>query len=429
MRLKIKFNLETAGIFTCMIFLVLTQYQLFYFFSYGRIFSIALDSSVHFFRAMLAIFLMVYIRRCNKTQMSPYGNWVYKYSNVVIVTVAVICFYSILKYPAQPFYSALQMGGRYIYPVFCIPFMLIFAKNNGPSGIIKSLNIISFCWYIYIIAQRYVYGKTGTLLFSFSEHFYNKIVTTRGDSLRVGLGTFGNIMILYNFCRIYCKKRGEKASVFCFINFILGFYCAVRIAQTRVMILVLAICIAAVVLCYGRTVKENILRSVAIVIGGIFLYSSDYIREIIGTLSSNSIEYYSSHMARSYAISYYLDLIKNHPIFGYAFAVANEYSSIVHGSMGLAHASDVGLIGLFAETGFVGAVIFYIWPLLHIVRGMKKIGFMNVVNETPFLFIMFMYLIGTSATLIITDDGRIFGFPFVIALFEYGFSFQKKRIA
>lgn len=411
-----KIRKYALGVIMCLVLITLVEYHFFYLFSYNRIMNIFFQDGKYFFIGILAVVLMLYIRRFYRQATSLYSRWLYVYCLFVIVAVVLLTVLSLLQYPNQKIADTLRVGGRFLWPVLAMVFMLAFVRSGNVEDTFKMINVLCFAWYIYLIIQSFIYAKTGSLLFSFQSYFGNSNVNTRNNALRVGLGAFGNIMVLYNFTRFYCRREGEKLPSFNLVQFVLGLYCLITIQQTRAMILITSVCIAVAVLVYGTSVKQNILRAILIVAIGMFLYKSEAVYEFFATFSNEN--YKGSSIARAYAYKYYLSIFAKSPIFGYGFAAEASNSAITHGPLGIAYTSDVGFIGLLAETGIFSLII-YIWPVIRIIKIVFSIGFKRVAKTNTFLLVVVLYILLTSATLIITDMGRCLAFPFLIAVFEY----------
>ena len=153
---------------------------------------------------------------------------------------------------------------------------------------------------------------------------------------------------------------------------------------------------------------------------GILLFTSDVVWNFISSFSPTG-EQSGSTIARLYAWEYYFNKFLANPLFGFAWPGDESYYNVAHGALGVAYLSDVGFVGLMAELGLF-SIPFYIVPLARMGYILYKIGIRNAVKKYMFLVVLFLYLIGSSITLIITDAGRALAFPFIIALFEFYFN-------
>ena len=103
---------------------------------------------------------------------------------------------------------------------------------------------------------------------------------------------------------------------------------------------------------------------------------------------------------------------------GYGWPSDAGYSQVAHGLLGTAYTSDVGFIGLLAETGLF-SLVFFVIPIVRMVYVLYKTKEMPLDAMRMFLMVLIIYLLATSATVIITDGSRCLAFPVIMALYEY----------
>lgn len=321
-------------------------------------------------------------------------------------------------YYQQDLASILSAGCRFLCIVYIIPFLVIFIRDKGINSFFKVLNVMSLIWCLILIYQSNIYRQTGKVLFDLSTYFYNSAGTDiriLNGNIRIGIYSFGNILFLYNFDRVYSGILKNKEKIFTLVCLIAGGYCIIFIQQTRLYIIIIAVCIAVIILSKKGNWKNQFLKVIFLIAVTAFIIYSPYVLQLIESFSVTGNGRWSTN-ARLYAISYYLKCIANNPIFGNGFTSDTLYYSLAHGN-GLAQYSDVGFLGLFAETGLF-SIYFYIVPLGRIISNLryvkKKRG-----NITSFDKALFVFLLGTSATLIMTDQPRIISFAFIIAFYEF----------
>jgi len=361
----------------------------------------------------LAMFVFIYLKY-SKIIIKWYGSWMFWYSLSLIASFIILFLISELLYPNQRLTQTLSGNVSFLYPVLMSAFALVYIKDNGTERMVRFLNIVCLIWYILMIMHSVNYSLKGTVLFSAMDMFENGSISRRENHLRMGSGLFGNIMVVYNFVKFYCRKNNEKLPIFNLILFVLGVYCAVAIQQTRAMIIVLSGCIAVVVLFFSGTLKQNIIKALSII--GIAIYLSmdnNIFAKLINTFSNP--DYRVTITARVYAYEYYFEIFKNSLLYGFAFCADQN---IIHGPLGIAYTADVGFVGLMATTGLFSIVI-YVVPILHMFKLMLKKGYRNLIENDIMLLALMTYLILSSATALITHAKLCYAFPFIIALFEY----------
>ena len=408
------------GIEFLLFFMILFDYHFFYLFDYRvGIIDTILRFGDKFITGVAGCFIAVCVYIFYAKKMRYYGSYITKYGFTVFIIFLLFAFYTIQSYPNQKLADTFRYGGRFLYPLYAIGFLYIFERDEGPSRWLSIINKLCFLWYLYIILQAFFYSVTGSLLFDFASYFSGDDVNVRDSGLRVGLGTFGNIMLIYNLIHALGASK-QNISVFSIVQSILGIYCIIFVQQTRATILLMSLCIAFILFFRGGTTFQNILKPLFVLGIGILLFTSDVVWNFISSFSPTG-EQSGSTIARLYAWEYYFNKFLANPLFGFAWPGDESYYNVAHGALGVAYLSDVGFVGLMAELGLF-SIPFYIVPLARMGYILYKIGIRNAVKKYMFLVVLFLYLIGSSITLIITDAGRALAFPFIIALFEFYFN-------
>lgn len=404
-----KYGIE---IVVAVLFALAIDYEFFYLFSYSGIMRALFRDSKYFLVGILGVCIATYILYGRSSLIAGYKKRMQKYTIFILIMFGILAAFTILAYPSQKITDTIKIGGRFLYPIYVIPIIWIFERDGGTKKFLSVINCIAVGWSLLSVIQSAFYAQTGTLLFSFMEYFGSD-VNVRNGNLRISSLAFGSIMMLYNFIRFYTRQVKGWKRLLAFLEFALGLYCVIVIQQTRAMILVCFVCLALVLLIYGRTLQKKFVGFFIVLFIGIFLVSTSYVSDFFSTFSSANYE--GSSIARDYAIGYFWNVFLNNPLVGFGWAFS---SSITHGPMGIAYTSDVGIVGMLAEIGLF-TIPFYIVPIVRMVMIIKRYGLRRMIHDNSFLIILIVYLLGTTATLIITDRGRCFGFPLIIALFEY----------
>lgn len=404
------------GIATLIGLIILLDYHFFYFISFSGILNVFFNERVYMTVAFFAVLLYVYILYSYRMTMQPYKKWMLLYGGSILFIFIIMFFFCVDKYPLQKTADTINTGGKYLYPLLAVPFLFLFERDYGPKHLLKILNIFVLLWYILSLVQDFIYDKTGSFLFEFMDYFYGN-VRIRNSSVRIGPGTFGNIMLLYNFnILLFGKNISEKR--FSLVMVVLGLYHLFVIQQTRMSILACSIGIATLILFYGNNKKQQITRFLLIIALGIGLSCTNYVQDFISTFTSTSIEYEGSSIARDYAVTYFLSVLSENPIFGYGWPFDASYSNIAHGALGTAYTNDVGFLGLLVELG-IFAIPLYVIPCIRMGFILRNTRYEKRNEFRMFLVVVLVFMAVTSITIIITDGGRCLAFPLVIALFEY----------
>lgn len=415
---SINLQIKKRGLITAIIMMlcVLLEYHFFYLFSYSQSMSRMLYDTRYALFSIIASFLLVWTCLARKGALQFYTSWALKYSIGALLSFCILLIYSHKAYPAQKMIDTLAIGGRYACVMFVIPIMFLFIRDNGTKRLLTYLNMLVFIWYALTVVQSIVYAKTGSFLFAFKDYYYYGGVIIRNSSIRVTQGTFGTIMFLYNACVVFFENKKRK--LFNIIMVALSLYHVVFVQQTRVMIIISAACLAFIVLFYGKNVKQQVFRAIAILAAGIVLGTSSAVSDFIATFTSTSVEYSGSSVAREYAITYFMGVFTKNPLTGYGWPSDAGYSQVAHGLLGTAFTSDVGFIGLLAETGWF-SLVFFVIPIIRMIYVLVKTKEMPLDAMRMFLMVLIVYLLTTSATIIITDGARCLALPIIMALYEY----------
>lgn len=410
--MKIHIRKYGIEIVAAVLFALAIDYEFFYLFPYSRIMKVIFRDAKYFFVGVWGVFVACYILYGRSSLIADYKKQMEKYTIFIVMMFVIVATCTTLLYPSQKFADTLRIGGRFLYPIYAIPLIWIFERDCGQKKFLSTINCIAVGWSVLSIIQSRFYARTGTLLFSFLEYFGSDI-NVRNGNLRISSLAFGNIMVLYNFVRFYTRQVKGWKRLLVFFEFAIGFYCVIAVQQTRAMIMICFCCIILILLICGKTIHKKVVGFFIVLLVGVVLISTSYVSAFFSTFSS--IAYEGSSIARVYAIGYFWNVFLNNPLVGFGWVFDPV---IAHGANGIAYTSDVGIVGMLAEIGLF-AIPFYIVPLSRMIIMIKRYGLKKMIHDNSFLVIIMVYLLGTTATLIITDSGRCFGFPLIIALFEY----------
>lgn len=315
---------------------------------------------------------------------------------------------------------------KMLFILLAYPLTYICASKQGVRWLLNLLNKITTIFYILIALQFVVYNVNGTV-------FLNAISTGSNlqilyGSLRISLSWLGELMLLYNFYMIYCKRETipSKSKRFWYLfNFVLGFIDCLVVSRVRGSILPMCLCLVVIVL-LQRNTKQSIWRKlllIAVICGVAF--GTDIFSSFFESFSESATRGYST-TARLYAIEYYWNIFLKNPLCGFGFADGIINYGIVHGD-GRAAISDVGIFGVLAKYGIFTFAI-YIIPLVRsfvLIRRMYK--FKNIENQL--LYLAFgLYIAATSITLIAIGHYRMIQWVVYISIIEYVYWVGKNKI-
>lgn len=359
--------------------------------------------------ALIAFLLFVFMDIEAKRDITS-SRFLDRYVLGAVLSTVFLYFYSVLEYPLQNLTQTFLGGTHFFLVLLALPLYGLLRKQGGTERIFAWMNRVTFLWYCILIIQSLAYMKSGRLFLHIDENI-------RNENIRISLNSIGNLMLVYNFDLFYSGRVKKKG--FPVIQLALGAYCLIMVQQTRAYNVIICICIAAIVMLHTNTPVKT-LRSLILIAAGIIVLSQAGIIDILRkSLSVDNQTYGNGTRARLLAITYYWKAFLKSPLFGQGFINSKAYLNILRGNKGIYNYSDVGLLGLLANTGLF-CVILFVWPLIR--WGKQVLGYLSRQSSragNSFLIAFFIYIAGTSLTLIMADPQRILLLPLSLAVFEY----------
>ena len=297
-------------------------------------------------------------------------------------------------------------------PISAVLFIGAFEDNI--YKMIRFINIVTLIWNCIIIVQCLRYRFGAPFLFAFDDYFVLGM-SIRNDSVQLSLGLFGNLFVVYNLALLFSRSKRKFWNL---IHVVTGVTALIFVQQTKGYILTILACLMVIVYGSVKNKKIRIISCFLIIWVAVLVFSTDFINIFVRELFGSEYRQTKSYLNRVYELNYYMDCFKAHPVLGNGFAELEYYESVIRGKEGVADYTDVGFIGLLGRCGLF-SIVFYLIPLLRIIYISIKKG--KVVSHTMslVLYSFTVYLIVTSGTLIITDQGRNMLFGFMIAFFEF----------
>lgn len=426
--MKIVIKKEALGLKLLVITNALCWYHFFYVLRLPFYLSQAVKAdNLIFINAVIGLLTCLHCYNNYHYRMVKYSNWLSNYFLLVMVAYITMCIYTAIVYPKQDLFTTLKLGSTFLQLLFVPAFLVIFEVDGGEKNLINILDNIVFIWCIVLIAQSALYSASGSFLFDFNSYYLSNIhggVATRSYGIRASIGCLGNFCILYNFSNLYSHKIDGWRRTWTLLKFIVEIYCLIAIQQTRAWYLIIAICILVQILLGRKSVRVRVIESLAIITVVALLFFSGAIQNFIQNLSAVSVaEDSMSSSNRIYAITYYVQTFIKKPLFGNGFVsctAGSPYFAVEHGNLGIAYYGDVGIFGLLAETG-IFSIIYFIYPFFKIIESFKTLASYKFILGTDFNFYvsLIFYLLLSSVTLIIVNDGRAYLFPIIMAIFLY----------
>ena len=304
--------------------------------------------------------------------------------------------------------TQLLENSMFFYAFLAIPLYYIFQKDNTIDRMLNLINKLMFFMYLLLLIQHITYAANGEVFLKVNENI-------RNSNIRLTLGSLGNFYILYNFDKVYNRKK-EDNILFNIIQFIFGMYALIMVQQTRGFTFAVIVALVIMMLVSSENQIESIRNMVVIGTVVFILVQSGAIEQFLSSLKVNT-KIGDTTLVRLNAIEYFLGEFLKNPLFGHGIiTVAN---SISRGPSGTYHYTDVGVFAGLARYGLFLLPI-YVWPIWRLgkmsVHMLRKQKFRK---RHALIFGMLAYLLGTSISLSILDVFRIFLLPFVLAIIAY----------
>lgn len=381
------------------IFLVLMDCNFFYLFATPASMTRYWGTYAKFLLVIISVLAFVWSNGWKNTEI-----FLKRYFIVLIFSFVVISFSSVFRYNGEHIYNHVFVYGGVFLSILAFPMFKLFNRQGGYEKLLNVLNVWAFIVYLVFIIQAFLYSNTGQIILNIEYR-------QRNESLRIGLPCIANVMVLYNFCKVFCSK--EKKKLFNLIQLIMGLYCVFAIQQTRAYYIVLCISFI-VVLIFTSEDKLKTIRNILIIVVtmGIVIYLGVF-NQFLDTFSETSTEA-AGNIARSGAFAYFWSEFLRTPIFGHGFLTTQSNLTIRTGTGHIFYYADTGIVGLMAQMG-IFVIPVYFWPVIH----WGKIVLKKIKILDPFLVGLFVYILTTSPTLICTNPERCILMPLVLALFAY----------
>ncbi|SEW42664.1 hypothetical protein SAMN05421659_11959 [[Clostridium] fimetarium] len=337
-------------------------------------------------------------------------HFIIGYVIAIALSFVVVFFYSLINYPAQDISATINSSYSYLALLLVYPILVLILLRNHSKQIYRLLDIFAIVIYCLILIQVFLYRTNGTLI------FMESVVRFRNERLRLGIHFYGNLMIIYNFYKVYCKKEN---TFFRWTLLTVGLFELVFYQQTRAYTLVILVCIFTIVLLEKNTKIVFIKKIILIALGIAIISQTELVSNFLQSLATTGIEA-GSTLGRQYAIGYYWSMFLSNFPFGMGFPNTDKYYFILHNSIGsyVTYVDDVGIIGQLGVWGIFLIPIFVLPVIrwIHILKELKKHG-----NYDTFVWYctVLVYIIVSSATLVALDSYRIMIMPIFIALIEF----------
>ena len=378
----------------------------------------------------LIINLVVMLFSTKKVQIGKFGKQIFAMIGAILVQMLLT---AIIR-GADIF--EIVLSNRWMFYLFIYFILVDYIKNEKEwNNVIFIFTLFSMILSILVICQGYLRTYIGNIWIlnqNAQDIVTNSLSPWRFGRIRLPLCSgLRMLSYVYSFTSVLVTKQ-TRNRVFHIVNMFVTGLSLFLFEGSRMMFLILMI-ISALSVFYGlyqrhKSVRQ-ILRGLEIVVGCVIAYFAfrtimdyNFLLRMIG-LSVQEGSWY----ARIGAYCYFLKMAFDPPIVG--IGMLSETStgtafSLLHGSNRIFYASDVGVVGTLAITGWIatGIYIYIIIKIIRLSRRNRNKSYWTVSMSVSAL------LIFTLISLSMLTRSMIPMFPMCLIMVEndskYGFSKQ-----
>lgn len=348
----------------------------------------------------------------------------------ILYALSVICFISLLSMILynESIIDVFTVNYYYLIMLLFFPIVRFFDNDNGVEKIANTIIVLSLLYCTVCNIQELIYLHSGKLIL---PGLYEDNYSFRDGGLRLTSNCLNQFAFIFICSKLWTSKHKEKKYLwFCALYEVFTQLYSYH-TRTSQIIYVFILCFS-----YFISKRSNKLLRLLIIISvsAIAIQFFD-IGAFVETFSINSVKGTGlSTLNRIGAVTFFLKRFIHNPLIGNGFIRESniEFLSILHGgstSYGIStyYYSDVGMVGLLAETGLLGLSLYLIMIVFMIKKAFYIYNIKAIYTNyeaTLSATIAFFWVI-TSLTMIVTDPERIIGAPISLAILYY---FDKFKI-
>jgi len=323
------------------------------------------------------------------------------YLFILAVMLTSQCFYTMIVRQQSVFYF-FSAAYTYVYCLLLFPFSYLLNKY-GVREIMHRLQVLALYIALFMLLSALVKNLVGVTLIEAMRE-------------RVGAARFGepeliDVILVYS-CWAMIENGGHLLDI---LTAICCSGAIFLVSQTRVVEFVMLVSCALVVIASVRGANYKLLLVIVFIVVTVGIAAAGIISSFFSSFSTTGAEA-SSTLVRFDEVQYYWSLFRQNPLMGVGMIAYNSPAHyLICGAYGNFFPDDVGIIGAL---GTIGIWIFplYILPLFAFLKRTLRVD-----SDFKSLFIaLLVYLIGTSATLLVAYPFCSTIWPLLIALFDMG---------
>lgn len=395
-----------------LVILLLIDTSFMYLFEFPSFISTYMNNYQKLFLVVVIIGLTIlYAKKIiNKRYVFTYSMFLLSFMFIIAIILGVLRYNQGIK-------AVLSQG---IYILVPFAYFLLNSFINDKKSLIDFENIIV------------IFGTIQALLFDIQYLIYNmfgivflnidinkSILSARFGQIRIYESSYLLIFATILSISFIFRVKEKKLKILYIISTLINSYYLLSVLKSRIATVSIVCIIILLLLIKKRSSLINRIGVIiSIVIVMLLLTNTTYGKLYIESMDT------SSENVRERATEYYIEQIKKIPITGVGFinaSTSNELKSLVMGPKNIYYRDDVGIINIVYTFGAIG-VIWYILIIVKMIRCiirsiLRKTCLVNYIE----LIVIFIFILTTSFTMIITDSQRIFILPCVMVIFDSHF--------
>lgn len=295
-----------------------------------------------------------------------------------------------------------------------VPILKLINRKQEIHELLDTIMVLTTISLFLLLLNSFFLNNFNIQLMPFE--YYARPSTARWNRLRLFLiSDFTAFVSIYSFCR-YLNKTTRNIRYL--VSFLICLITEIYVEQTRMLYMAI---MASCILIYARSLKSRkpIFYFLSAIIA-VFGMLGDWFSSFIDIFSVHNETLGISTMIRLREYEYAFETIRAHPFLGSGMVSQYLYDVTIDGFRFQYNHTDIGIIGCITYIGLIGTIVLFIAPYIRMIKTLRVCPYNERDSfEYNFLFGLCVFIGITSFTILITDNARIFVWPFILALNEY----------
>lgn len=303
-----------------------------------------------------------------------------------------------------------------IYILLAVPVLKIFICKNSTSKVLNMIEFLTVISLAILLVNSIALNEFGRALLPFD--YFQLPPNGRNNRLRLLLiSDFLSFVAIYSFSCLIAKTGKKLLHIFAFVICLMSeFY----IEQTRMIEMAI---IAACVIIYSISINNKKYKYLLYLVASAACLYGLLDNSFSAFFDSFSIQNSTTGVSTLYRTIEWKTaprLIMEHPFLGTGMIRNYRFNVNLMGISVMYDHTDIGLIGTITYIGIVGAIVLFIIPYIRCCTTLFRVQRAKEYDVNSYFFVgLFVFLTVTAVTIIVTDNSRIFVWPFILAIEEY----------